>query len=667
MSQIPIVVEPYEDELLYSWIFRLAKTNGLSIDVFSDAYLGTHNAKISSLPYDVRSEFIELCKSIGQTSDMGELFLQLSLFGLESMFMVKSIQSRYVNNIFQPKDALNPPVHTLVTTIKICPDCIREDAQRLGSPYIHRAHQYSGICFCYKHGSRLMVYTGAKGSACNYNLEDYQLVEVVTDLAFARYVKAIADSRVYSDLSKINEIAELNTNDSTELISLLISKYPNANDLIAILRDGSPIIRQFKCDTCNSTYYSTLDGNKNGWKCSACETGVSLQDRFIKLVDATGNGAYDVQGRFISMDVSVPIKHKECSKISPIRPRSFLFEGVRCKCEHIINESEARKAIEAVEGFTLVKFEGARKPITVFHNVCQREFTCNYHKFLQFPGCRKCTPKNMTTELLREQIKNKRNGEYELVGEFIDQNHDISIKHCICGHITNYSPRYFYRGAGCPVCSNTYAKAWNKMYSIYVDYVSENKTNIISKTSIYKGEQLGLWAQKQRDDKRTGVLLQNKIDALNSVGFVWEPLEDEWWRRYEQYKRYIKVNGSPYIARRTGFEGEHLGAWVETQRKWYATGKMPEARVKLMLTLNPDFYRSTANEELEKEWNRKFEQYKRYCAETRQTSVPENTIYEHENLGSWYKVQKRALKKGKLAETRRQFLAGINPEQFGNS
>ena len=83
-------------------------------------------------------------------------------------------------------------------------------------------------------------------------------------------------------------------------------------------------------------------------------------------------------------------------------------------------------------------------------------------------------------------------------------------------------------------------------------------------------------------------MTKEKIQKLKEIGFDFDPLETEWERRYEQYKRYIKETGTAEIARRKDYEGEHLGAWVETQRKWLKAGKMSAERIKKMHDLDPE-------------------------------------------------------------------------------
>ena len=212
-------------------------------------------------------------------------------------------------------------------------------------------------------------------------------------------------------------------------------------------------------------------------------------------------------------------------------------------------------------------------------------------KFIKVPRCRVCFPKNMTTANLRKRIYDTTNGEYELVGEFVDQKTKIKVLHTTCGRITEYSPRYFHNGAVCPACNNYFNNKWEKMYAILVKYKAEIGNTNIPKRATYKGFNLGSWCQKQRRDKRNGKLNKNRVNKLDVIDFDWEPLGTKWYRKYELYKRYINNDtGEKNISRRTDFEGEHIGVWVELHLKLLKIGKMSEKRKKLLLEVNPHIF-----------------------------------------------------------------------------
>ena len=168
----------------------------------------------------------------------------------------------------------------------------------------------------------------------------------------------------------------------------------------------------------------------------------------------------------------------------------------------------------------------------------------------------------MTTDYLRERIAKESDGEYELVGECVDQNTKLQILHHVCGKTTEYFPKHYSMGARCSFCNSVFADQWKKMYALLLDYKAEHGNTNIQKREVYKGENLGLWCQRQRDgysySKRT--MTPEKVKKLSDIGFDFDPKETEWNRRYEQYLRYIEEKSTTYISKRTDYEGEHLGA-----------------------------------------------------------------------------------------------------------
>lgn len=261
-------------------------------------------------------------------------------------------------------------------------------------------------------------------------------------------------------------------------------------------------------------------------------------------------------------------------------------------CENVITMEMAKKNIEQYEGFRLLNYVNTNEPIKIHSERCGHTFDCKYHKFIKFPRCRKCFPKNMTTEYLAERIKKTTNGEYKLVGEFVDQETKIKVLYNVCGQITEYRPRYYYMGAQCPICNNAFDGKWDEMFSLLCKYVKQNGTSNIAKRELYEGKELGNWLQRQRSAIKNNMIKEDRKNKLISLGILVDPLEEEWNRRYEQYKRYIKQNnGDIYIARRKDFEGEHLGTWVETQKKQYKSGKMPKVRIGKLLEIDKNFFR----------------------------------------------------------------------------
>ena len=100
MGYIPILKNHYPDELLYSWICRLAKENGLSVKEFANTFLEAGSKYGRVLHYDIRKGYLNFCESMYTKIDGIKLFLDTNTFAFESMFMSEKYQARIVDSAF---------------------------------------------------------------------------------------------------------------------------------------------------------------------------------------------------------------------------------------------------------------------------------------------------------------------------------------------------------------------------------------------------------------------------------------------------------------------------------------------------------------------------------------------------------------------------------------
>lgn len=107
MGLIPNVVQLYPDELLYSWMCRLAKANCLSLYSFARAYMGGNFKSDGDVPYDLRQGFNAFYNNLNLNIDMAELFMKTTTFSYESIVMSNELQTKYITNAFYKSDAIN--------------------------------------------------------------------------------------------------------------------------------------------------------------------------------------------------------------------------------------------------------------------------------------------------------------------------------------------------------------------------------------------------------------------------------------------------------------------------------------------------------------------------------------------------------------------------------
>lgn len=207
MGFIPILKKYYPDELMYSWIFRLSKMNGLSIQDFDVAYLGEISER---LKYDVKRKYVYLYENMYVKPDIITLFFDTNLFLFDAMFMSEGCQSKLVSNTFWEKNKINTLMRSEIKNISICPMCLKDDVKQYGEAYLHRGHQLSGVQTCYKHHCLLHVYNGKKGHACDLKMEDYKEIDTVRNMesnnAYTDYTYTLLQSNIHTNINIIKNI-----------------------------------------------------------------------------------------------------------------------------------------------------------------------------------------------------------------------------------------------------------------------------------------------------------------------------------------------------------------------------------------------------------------------------------------------------------------------------
>lgn len=619
MATIPVMTKPYPDELLYSWLHRLASLNGLYFYNFMSAY--AMNSQVSAktvFPFDVRNGFDTFYKNAQLDVDEASLYLQMSTLSYECLAMAEGVQSKVVSNVFYPFDLINTPANTFIDKANVCPDCLKEDILLYGEPYLHRAHQLSGVCKCHKHGTILRRYSGALNKACFYNLDDYVEITSASEIDYSNFAYDLLNANIRTNFEIIKGVlkdkgitvtSSLNTGDLlghlynlcngdvNVLSELLAIKEEPFNSSEYILQNQISILNTYCRNADKTTFVSTSYGFNVGWRNFRDFIGLSEQERMKKMIQLAGNSEYELASQFESMNKVVSIEHI-CGRTSKIKPREFLYEGKRCPCESIIFEDEAARRIESLGPYKLIEFTKAEMPVKIQSLVCGHTFTTRYRKFIKSPNCRVCYagPPVVTTEDARERINKVSNGEYELVGEYTNSRTEVEILHKRCGKVFKCRLNKFVdKKKRCPYCDKGNETLWDRGYEKLVEYKNNFGIVDVPKSLVFNGYKLGRWCLQQKIYYNKGELSQSRIDKLNSIGFVFDSLEEEWNRRYEQYKRYVSENKTLYVPKQTVYENENLGSWILTQKHRFKVGKLSEERIKKLETIDKDIFKNQKN------------------------------------------------------------------------
>lgn len=102
-----------------------------------------------------------------------------------------------------------------------------------------------------------------------------------------------------------------------------------------------------------------------------------------------------------------------------------------------------------------------------------------------------------------------------------------------------------------------------------------------------EGNKLGAWCCDQRENYRKGKLNQLRIEKLNSIEFLWNPLIDEWKIQYNHLKEFRNLFKNRWPKIKEEFpKGNKLGRWCSIQREAFKKGNLSDFQIKALESLN---------------------------------------------------------------------------------
>ncbi|OEU07253.1 hypothetical protein FRACYDRAFT_197864 [Fragilariopsis cylindrus CCMP1102] len=193
------------------------------------------------------------------------------------------------------------------------------------------------------------------------------------------------------------------------------------------------------------------------------------------------------------------------------------------------------------------------------------------------------------------------------------------------------------------------------MYQKLVAYKKKFKSTSVPKIYV-EDPKLGNWVSTQRRYHNNDMIGENRVDLLNSVGFVWETYKTlPWDEMFQRLVRYKEEHHTTIVPDRYEKDPK-LGRWVSHQRTYYNKKGIPVERVKRLDSIgfvwNP----------LDEQWMEMYQKLVAYKKEHRSTNVPRCYMKVPE-LGRWVGSQRQAYintARGILSKKRLELLNSIN-------
>ena len=166
---------------------------------------------------------------------------------------------------------------------------------------------------------------------------------------------------------------------------------------------------------------------------------------------------------------------------------------------------------------------------------------------------------------------------------------------------------------------------------------------------------LGTWCGERRKQRKQGRLPTERVEALDRLGFVWDPLQEVYDRGLAELRTYVETNGTARVP--DGYrtqDGFGLANWCGARRRERKQGQLSAKRVRELDALGFVW------DPLQGAHDRGLEELAAYVAEAGTAKVPGGHLTASGfSLGRWCGAQRQELRKGRLSEERREALDAL--------
>lgn len=202
---------------------------------------------------------------------------------------------------------------------------------------------------------------------------------------------------------------------------------------------------------------------------------------------------------------------------------------------------------------------------------------------------------------------------------------------------------------------------WDFWYGLTLKYKDEfSDPNVEYYYKTPDGFPLGKWQSRQRVIYNKDKLSTDRIKQLEKIGFIWDPLEEQFEKGFQETLNYKESKGNPNAPHSyTTSGGFRLGAWQNTQRVRYKINKLSLDRINRFEVIG--FIWNVMNYKRNNlGWDHWHELTMKYKNKFGDVNVPANCITEEGyKLGKWLCDQRNKYKKGKLSTDRINILKKI--------
>jgi DNA-binding TFAR19-related protein (PDSD5 family) len=172
--------------------------------------------------------------------------------------------------------------------------------------------------------------------------------------------------------------------------------------------------------------------------------------------------------------------------------------------------------------------------------------------------------------------------------------------------------------------------SWDFWYGLLQKYRKDKGHCRVKKDCKVDGLRLGSWAHNQRTLK--GRLSLDRLERLNLLGFVWDPVAEQWEQNFAALQRFREREGHLRVAEEQKVDGLNLGHWIKAQR--HIKDSLTPDRVKRLNSLGFSW------DPYAEQWEKRFAALKKFCRREGHCRVKEGDTVDGLRLASWVSNQR---------------------------
>jgi superfamily II DNA or RNA helicase len=174
------------------------------------------------------------------------------------------------------------------------------------------------------------------------------------------------------------------------------------------------------------------------------------------------------------------------------------------------------------------------------------------------------------------------------------------------------------------------AEKWEEGFNALKEFHKREGHCRVRKSLVFNDQKIGIWVNNIR--ARKNKLKTSQVDQLESLGFNWDPRNDQWEAAFSALKEFLKQEGHCQVPQSFNIEGLRLGAWVTRQRHFKHV--LSSKQIYLLDSLGFNWNPRHDN------WEEGFNALKEFHKREGHCRVFARRVIRGMNLGSWVSIQR---------------------------